>query len=46
MICKWSHGLIVYEFDAFTKAMEIKIVRKIAKRRGRKFKDMKEEDKG
>ena len=45
MICKWSHGLIVFEFDAFTKADEIEIAHKIAKRRGWKFNEMVKEEK-
>ncbi len=44
MLCKWTHGLIGFEFDAFTKADEIKIVRKIAKRRGWKFSDLVKEE--
>ena len=45
MLCKWSHGLDTYEFDAKTKAEEIKIVREFAKARGCKFKDMVKENK-
>ena len=43
MICKWSYGQYVYEFDADTKAEEIKEIRKKAKEWHWKFKDMKEE---
>lgn len=40
MICKWSHGLIVFEFDATSRADELAQVRAICKERGWKFKDM------
>jgi len=44
MLCKWSHGRDVYEFDANTKAEEVQKIREFAKAQGWKFKDMKKEN--
>jgi len=41
MICKWSIGNIIFEFDADNKADETKQIRDICRERGWKFKDMK-----
>ena len=44
MICKWTNGLQVFEFDAISRAEEIQKVRAFAKEHGFKFSEMKKED--
>jgi hypothetical protein len=41
MICRWSHGNRVFEFDAISLAEEMQKVREIVKRYHWKIKDMK-----
>ena len=43
MICKWAHGMHVFEFDADTRSEEIRKIRAFAKEHGFKFSEMKKE---
>lgn len=46
MICTWVYRGHVFEFDANTRAEEIRKVREMAKESGFKFSDLKKEDRG
>ncbi len=44
MICKWAHGNAVFEFDADTRAEEMRKLRELAKERGYKLYQMVREE--
>ncbi len=44
MICKWANGLHVFEFDAISRAEEMRKLRELAKERGYKLYQMVRED--